>query len=145
MTPPPTLVLPAAVRARIERAAAAAWPAEMVGLLLGTPDHVTGFAELENHAGAGSRFAVAPHEFAAALGDAEAAGRETGEFVGFVHSHPDGRAAPSPTDLRELWRDCVHLIVGVHRGAGERSPRVTGLWGGRVRDSGSERCEIVSP
>ncbi|MCR9245555.1 MAG: Mov34/MPN/PAD-1 family protein [bacterium] len=146
MTPPPTLVVPCAVRARIERAAVAAWPTEMVGLLVGSADEITDFAELQNEAGAGAQFTVEPADFAATLARTEVrvGGTANREFVGFVHSHPDGRAAPSPTDLRELWRDCVHLIVGVRRAAGERSPRVTGFWGGRVRASGSEPCEVVS-
>jgi proteasome lid subunit RPN8/RPN11 len=39
------------------------------------------------------------------------------EIVGFVHSHPDAAAEPSPEDLKQaLWIGCAYGIAAVHAG-----------------------------
>lgn len=45
--------------------------------------------------------------------------RDRGDsVVGLYHSHPDGRAQPSPTDLDRAWEtDLAWLITAVHGGS----------------------------
>jgi len=39
------------------------------------------------------------------------------DIIGHYHSHPDGPAAPSPTDRASIWeRDLVWVIISVARG-----------------------------
>ena len=106
------LRISAAVRRAIARAVAAAHPREMVGAVAGASADdgaiITAFEPLPNVAGGEDRFGVDPLAFAAV----EAGLRDRGHaLLGFVHSHPDGSAEPSATDRRELWRDCLQLIV----------------------------------
>lgn len=86
-------------------------PREMVAVLTGNADHVTAFEELPNRATDADRFDVDPIEFHAAVANAEAAGRV---FLGFAHSHPEGPSRLSDTDRRELWRDCVQVLIDPH-------------------------------
>lgn len=87
-------------------------PREFVGLVAGwsSPERlrVADCAPLDNTALGDDRFTVDPIAFARAEAKLRARGHG---WLGFVHSHPRGTAAPSRTDHLELWRDCVHLIV----------------------------------
>lgn len=118
-------VIAAADLAAIDRAAAAAWPREACGLLLGlrTGEALTVARVViaENVSETPERrFEVDPR----ALFAAHRAAREAGqEVLGPWHSHPNGADRPSATDTArarlagEAW-----LIVPVTR-AGAGSPR----------------------
>ena len=88
-------------------------PRELAGALGGARAadhwHVARFVPLANGAAAPDRFAVDPHAFVRALACLE---RDGDTWLGFVHGHPGGPAAPSAADEAELWRECLHLIVG---------------------------------
>ncbi|MFK7742795.1 MAG: Mov34/MPN/PAD-1 family protein [Planctomycetota bacterium] len=72
-------------------------------------DEATAVRTLTRQGGGRDSFVVDPIAFA----QAEAELRDQGlEFVGFVHSHPGGVAAPSARDHLELWPGVVQLIVG---------------------------------
>lgn len=101
-----------AVQRAIDGAARAAWPGEFAAALGGQCDD--GIARIDRlrpfpGAGAADTFAVPPAVFAAAEAELRAAGAT---WLGFVHSHPGGSAAPSLADRETLWRDCVQLVVG---------------------------------
>lgn len=69
---------------------------------------MSAFEPLGNVAANDDCFTVDAANFAAA----EAALRARGvAWLGFAHSHARGAPAPSAIDRRELWRDCVQLIV----------------------------------
>jgi proteasome lid subunit RPN8/RPN11 len=99
----------------IADAAEAAYPNECCGLLVGTgrrPVRVTRLLPAANLAGSsGNRFELDPRVRL----DAERSLRGTAErVIGHYHSHPDGSALPSPTDLAEAWEpELIWLIVGV--------------------------------
>jgi len=102
-SPHPLAQVPAALLARIERAARAALPDECCGLLIGrrtgTAFEVTRIAESRNLAASPrDRFEIDP----ALQLHWQRALRGTGETViGHYHSHPQGPAAPSATDIGE--------------------------------------------
>lgn len=112
----------------IRAAALAAWPGEFVGLLGGERDparcglRIAAFVPLAAATTTADAFAVPPPAFARAEAELRARGAP---WLGFVHSHPDGVAAPSQRDQRELWRHCVQMIVATTR-AGE--PRIAAYW-----------------
>jgi proteasome lid subunit RPN8/RPN11 len=99
-------------------AAEAAFPHECCGLVLGTGRRtirVTRLLPAANLApSGGTRFELDPRVRLAA----ERGTRGTAErVVGHYHSHPDGSALPSPTDLAEAWEpELIWLIVGVVEG-----------------------------
>ncbi|HWK36179.1 Mov34/MPN/PAD-1 family protein [Sphingomonas sp.] len=92
-------------------AAAAADRAEICGLLFGTDAAITGWRQAANvHPDPARHFEIAPAALIAAL-RAERAGGE--RLIGYVHSHPGGRADPSPTDAANAAPDGrLWLIVG---------------------------------
>lgn len=117
--------LATALRAAAERAA----PREFVALLAGsTIASAAGFGEPSDRNRPGTATAVVRsfHELrnsapddahyevtAAAFAEAEARARADGQrFLGFVHSHPHGRAQPSTTDRAQWWRQCLQLVLG---------------------------------
>ena len=117
--------LAAALRAAAERAA----PREFVALLAGsTIASAAGDSEPSDRSRPGAATAVVRsfHELrnsatddahyevtAAAFAEAEARARADGQrFLGFVHSHPHGRAQPSTTDRAHWWRQCLQLVLG---------------------------------
>jgi proteasome lid subunit RPN8/RPN11 len=117
------LVLAASLLAEIGARAAQAWPDECCGLLVGRR---VGDSALVGRAVAAAnvaaeparRFEVDPATLLATHRTARAAGEE---ILGPYHSHPDGPAQPSATDLARA-RDAagpgeVWLIVPVARGA----------------------------
>lgn len=112
------LVLSAEQMAEIADAAEAAWPAEGCGLLVGRDagrrhvavTRVLPADNLLRHQG-NDRFELDP----AVRFAAERSLRGSGEkVVGHWHSHPDGDATPSATDLSEAWEpELIWLVVGV--------------------------------
>lgn len=104
--------------------AAAAYPEECCGGLLGRADRAGGLevcraAPVENgwpgERGAHYRIGAETVRALETL-----AAREGVELVGFYHSHPDAAAEPSPFDLELAWPWYAYLIVPVGRGrAGE--------------------------
>lgn len=99
---------------RLRRLAEAAAPRELVALLAGPTqgddlvvDHVL---PLANTAAAPDRFEVDATAFAAAEAALRAQGRR---WLGFVHSHPFGRAALSTVDRQMLWPHCLQLVIGL--------------------------------
>jgi proteasome lid subunit RPN8/RPN11 len=110
--PPPSVILGSEVHAAVVAATHEAGARELAGLLAGHREPggcvVTAFVPLVNTAAADDHFAVDPIEFARAEAALRARGRD---WLGFVHSHPRGTAAPSRTDHAELWRGCVQMIV----------------------------------
>lgn len=99
---------------RLRSLATAAAPREFVAMLAGPATSRDWFADhvqpLANDAVALDRFRVEAPAFAAA----EAALRERGRrWLGFVHSHPAGRAALSATDRQRLWPHCLQLVIGL--------------------------------
>jgi desampylase len=108
--------LPPALAQHLRRWATAAAPRECIAALGGQPPgdtwRVATFWPLPNTAPGHDRFEVAPAAFAAAVAGLAAAGNQ---WLGFVHSHPNGRAEPSATDRAELWRGCLQLIVASDR------------------------------
>ena len=107
--------------ATIRRHAAAAYPYECCGALIGrTLDdgrvEVVEASELENVTDEGPRrrFRVSPADYR----HSEARARELGaELLGFYHSHPDHPAEPSQYDLDHAWPNFSYVIVAVADGA----------------------------
>jgi proteasome lid subunit RPN8/RPN11 len=108
--------------AAMATAAAAAWPQEACGLLIGrrTADRVAvdAFRPTGNDAvDARHGYTVAPLELLAADREALAAGRE---IVGIWHSHPDAPPWPSRRDTEEAFEGYSYGIHAATReGAGE--------------------------
>lgn len=100
------------VAAALRAAVRAAGPREMVMLLggqrRGTTAAVLAALPLPNAAGGADRFAVDSPAFLRAEHELRRRGHA---WLGFAHSHPNGAPLPSTTDRRELWRDCVQLIL----------------------------------
>ncbi len=108
-----TLVLPKALRDQIAREALAAHPAECCGLIEGTyiGDAVRAARchPTKNLAAEADRFEIDPAQHIALLRTLR--GTPT-SIVGCYHSHPNGRAQPSPRDLmRAVDDDFLWLIA----------------------------------
>jgi len=115
------LRLPETLQAQIMEQARAAFPRECCGLLLGhrVPGHrgeavqVVALHPARNLAPRSDRFEIAPEDHFAALKRARA---ESMAVIGCYHSHPDGAARPSDTDLAGAGeQDFIWLIAA--RGA----------------------------
>jgi proteasome lid subunit RPN8/RPN11 len=85
------MILAPALRARILAEARAAFPRECCGLIEGDSERITALHPMRNLAEAPDRFAIDPAEQFRLM-------REGRDIVGCYHSHPDGRAEPSPRD-----------------------------------------------
>ncbi|OGS57684.1 MAG: peptidase [Erythrobacter sp. RIFCSPHIGHO2_12_FULL_63_10] len=83
-------------------AAARAHPCEACGVLLGEDDRVTSFAPARNvHPLPQTHFEIDPQALIDAHRAARASRSSGGpQVLGYFHSHPRGRAAPSPEDAR---------------------------------------------
>ncbi len=94
------LVLPTVLRAQLAAEARAAFPAECCGLIEGLveADAVAAVAlhPTKNLATARNRFEIDPTEHVRLLRALRGTGHD---IVGCYHSHPNGRAEPSPHDL----------------------------------------------
>ncbi len=119
------------LRAQIEDWAAAGYPEETCGLLLGralgegTAVEQATHGHNLNRVRAHDRFELDPRDFIAA----EHAARDAGlEIVGVWHSHPDHPAHPSETDRACAWAGWSYLIVAVDAGGAvdSRSWRLAG-------------------
>jgi len=114
------LFLPSAFRSQILAEARIAYPRECCGLLEGSAEHITALHPTRNLAGRPDRFEIDPAEQFRLR-------REGRRIVGCYHSHPGGRAEPSPRDAEQaseagfLWLICAGTI-GAHvwDGAGFR-------------------------
>jgi len=109
-----SLVLTAAQLVAIEGECRAAWPAEACGLLIGRGRRLLKVARVMAAANlladrGDHRFELDPRVRL----DAEKQCRASGERVlGHWHSHPNGRAAPSATDLAMAFEpELIWLIV----------------------------------
>jgi proteasome lid subunit RPN8/RPN11 len=111
------LEIDAAALGRMEAHAAAAYPDECCGALIGRadPPAVVEAIPLPNatEEGPRRRFLVRPADYLAA--EREAARRGL-ELLGFYHSHPDHPARPSQTDLERAWPTLHYVILSVARG-----------------------------
>jgi len=110
------LRMPTSVRAAIRAAAAAAWPAECCGALVGVAGNaggagVTCTLPAANEAEDAARaFLMGPETVRELEGAAAARGVEV---VGYYHSHPEGAdAAPSSTDLAWALPGLIYVIAG---------------------------------
>jgi proteasome lid subunit RPN8/RPN11 len=128
--------LPAAVARAIAQHAAAAYPDECCGALLGHEGGVVEVFALPNGMAEsrGRRFLVGPDEYVAAESHGQARGLD---LVGFYHSHPDHPARPSMYDRDHAWPTFAYVIVSVERGA------VTACTGWRLRPDRSGFDEIL--
>ena len=97
------VALPDVLRRRMFEEARAAFPGECCGLLEGARAeqgdvfHVTALHPARNLSPTCDRFEIAPQDHIQALKAARANGRR---LIGCYHSHPQGRARPSPADAR---------------------------------------------
>ncbi len=109
-----TVVVSAEQMAQIREDAAAAYPAECCGILIGLARDstvlISSLHATENRwaARACDRYEVDPREILRLDRSAESQGKKV---IGFYHSHPDHPPLPSPTDLRYAWPGYVYLIV----------------------------------
>ncbi len=110
------LALPPDLTFAIKEQARAAFPRECCGLLIGLRDdemvRVTALHPARNLASAEDRFEIAPEDHFAALKAARLDGQAV---VGCYHSHPNGAATPSATDLAGAGEDgFVWVIAALH-------------------------------
>ncbi|HEX5215573.1 MAG TPA: pyridoxal-phosphate dependent enzyme [Vicinamibacterales bacterium] len=109
------LEIVADVREQIDAHAAAAYPNECCGALIGRDARVETAMRLDNVSDEGQRrrFLVSPAAYRAAESEADASSRQ---LLGFYHSHPDHPARPSDFDLAHAWPNFSYVIVAVHSG-----------------------------
>jgi len=101
-------------RAELEALAAASYPVEGCGVLVGSFAGDGGVEVVEASAGrnlvtdrAHDRYELDPGDIVAAERAARAAGRDV---VGFWHTHPDHPARPSRFDTERAWPEYVYVI-----------------------------------
>lgn len=127
---PDAVLLPPGIAAAIRAAAEAAWPEEACGLLAGRRDGarlgVTRAVPCANLAADRRRaFEIDPQawlDLRAALARETGAGGGGEDIVGCWHSHPDGRAGPSPRDLAAAWEPGFLWLVVAVRGGRAAAP-----------------------
>jgi proteasome lid subunit RPN8/RPN11 len=125
------LVLSDALRLEIEARAAASYPDEACGLLIGRQAGAVASVERvvaarnANAERARDRYDLDPADQLAAEEAARAAGLDV---VGVWHSHPDHPARPSETDRAAAWERWSYVIVSVDAGGARevRSWRLNG-------------------
>jgi cysteine synthase B len=123
---------------RIRAHAAAAYPEECCGALIGAGGRVVHAVPLDNESPdtRARRFLVGPVEYRIA----EARAKEAdGELLGFYHSHPDHPAVPSGFDLEHAWPNFSYVIVSARR----EGPGDTRSWRLREDRSGYDEETIV--
>ena len=117
---PQQCVFKASALQNMQEIAAAGYPDEICGLLIGTANtdgwQVDEVRQVENinQERAADRFQLDPAGYQAI--DSELRGRGQ-EIIGVFHSHPDCPAKPSPTDLTSAWEGFVYPIVSVCDGS----------------------------
>jgi [CysO sulfur-carrier protein]-S-L-cysteine hydrolase len=84
-------------------------PEEACGLLAGTYDQVAEILPIENILHSSNRYRMDPRQQLAAFQHIDKVGFE---LLAIYHSHPDGPAAPSATDIAEAYYpEAVYLII----------------------------------
>ena len=112
-SPDPGVVLPRAVRRAIVDHARREAPLECCGLLVGRGRTVAFAVACTNAARSKTRYRIHPREHIG-MRRALRAFSPPLAIVGVYHSHPLGRAEPSPTDVAEAsYPDWVHVIVAL--------------------------------
>lgn len=114
------VVLPEECREGIRAHAAADYPHECCGLLVGTwqeggrtvVERVEPARNL-NTERARDRYELDPMDYLRVDREAREAGLEV---VGFYHSHPDSPPLPSVTDARQAWPAYTYIIISVAGG-----------------------------
>ncbi|NOX57754.1 MAG: M67 family metallopeptidase [Planctomycetes bacterium] len=101
---------------RIVASAIAGAPQEVCGLLLGTHDRgravISDMVASRNvAANPQASFEIEP---ALVLEVPRTNGRNGAHLIGFYHSHPNGSARPSASDLDNAWPNFFYLIVAVN-------------------------------
>lgn len=103
-----TIVIPHILNQQILADVDRKLPEEACGLLAGLAGCVVKIFEITNAAHSPVRFFMAPEELVGAL---QAIDHNGWELVGIYHSHPNGPAFPSPTDLAEFaYPGAAYLI-----------------------------------
>ena len=98
--------------AEVRRLAAAAYPSEGCGVLVGTGGDVVTVRSVTTAPNLSERGRDRYELDPLAILRAERAAREAGEEVlGFWHSHPDHPAVPSRLDTERAWPDYLYVIV----------------------------------
>jgi proteasome lid subunit RPN8/RPN11 len=108
-------------RLAVERHAAAAYPEECCGVLVGRSlDDGAGHlvervlsVDNERQDSRGNRYLIHPETVLAAEREARRSGLS---IVGYYHSHPDHPAQPSDFDREHAWPHLSYVIVSVRRG-----------------------------
>lgn len=115
----PELLFPVALFVRMAELAAAAYPYEGCGVLVGSLGHelVTVVQVVEGHNlvqdRRRDRYELDPRDIITAERDA----RESGlEVIGFYHSHPDHPARPSQFDTERAWPGYHYVVISVNGG-----------------------------
>ena len=114
----------AAANEHMRQRAAAAYPHEGCGILLGTlaPADGSGVTARVTEAVEGrnlvtdrrhDRYELDPGDIVRA--DQRARARRE-EIVGFYHTHPDHPARPSQFDTDRAWAGYVYVVIAVHQG-----------------------------
>lgn len=115
--------LPEALRGVLERHVVTGFPSECCGVLLGMVDgrrvQVEEVVPAMNIA-SGDRRRRYQIDWRTLLSVMKRTREGDASLVGFYHSHPDGSARPSRTDLAFAWDDVFYLIVPVACGAAGR-------------------------
>jgi len=106
------LTITAAVDQAIRAHGQETYPHECCGALLGKDGHVSAVVSLPNttEEGPRRRFLVRPSDYRLAE---QRASEQSGELLGFYHSHPDHPARPSQYDLDHAWPNFAYIIVAV--------------------------------
>ena len=114
----PVTRLPPDVLRDISLQAAASYPHEACGALVGAGDDIALSFPLPNRDALAPEvgFAVDPKDYLRVEAEAEARGLS---LLGFWHSHPDGLALPSATDRAYAWEGLLTVIVSVTHGTPE--------------------------
>lgn len=124
--------LPAEMRRAMVAHAVFSLPGEACGLLAADADGRLRLAYcLSNATPSPTAYTLDPGEHFRAMRHAEAQGWH---LAGVFHSHPRGRAYPSPTDVAQaLEPDWLYVVVGL---ANPALPEVRGFWirEGRVEE-----------
>ena len=104
------LVIPGPIRLAILAHAKYSLPNECCGLIAMEDGAIRFAYPLTNANPSPVSFTVDPAEHFGAMRHAESQGWE---ILGVFHSHPEGDATPSPTDVAMAWDpDWIHVIVG---------------------------------
>lgn len=107
------LLLPVPVRRALVRDARRASPRECCGFLLGRGRRIAYAAPMPNVARSRTTYRIADRDHIALRRLLRTLTPPIG-IIGVFHSHPDGRAEPSPTDLAHAhYPEWIHVIVGL--------------------------------